>query len=222
MRAGRVHRRRVRGRRWSMHRCRLMRGSFEYRRAVRRRGRRVLDRSRRVLNRGGRVLDRSRRVLDRSGSVVDGGGCVSRLLDHRRAGAAVADGATGAGALDHGPRVRRRRRMATDRATGAAATLNDRGLSARRDWGVLGRDTAGVDRTATTEGRSLLAENLAMGPSANTTGRGATAGSTGRDAATDSARRSAAADTATASATERRTFLAEDAPVRSAGRRTAA
>jgi hypothetical protein len=174
-----------------------------------------------VLDRGRRVLDRGRRVLDRSRRVLDGGGRVSRLLDHRRAGAAVADGAA-AGALDHRPVVGRRRRMATDRATGAAATLNDRGLSARRDWGVLGRDTAGVDRTATTEGRSLLAENLAMGPSANTTGRGATAGSTGRDAATDSARRSAAADTATASATERRTFLAEDAPVRSAGRCTAA
>jgi hypothetical protein len=114
--------------------------------------------------------------------------------------------------------------MATDRAPGAAATLNDRGLSAaRRDRGVLGRNTAGVDRTATTEGRSLLAENLAMGPAANTTGRGAAAGSIGRHPATDSARRSAAtADTATASATERRTFLAEDAAVRSAGRCTAA
>jgi hypothetical protein len=175
-----------------------------------------------VLDRGRRVLDRSRRVLDRSRRVLDGGGRVSRLLDHRRAGAAMADGAA-AGALDHRPVVGRRRRMATDTATGAAATLNDRGLSARRDRSVLGRDTAGVDRTATTEGRSFLAENLAMGPSANTTGRGATAGSTRRDAATDSARRSAAAaDTATASATERRTFLAEDAPVRSAGRCTAA
>jgi hypothetical protein len=226
VRAGRVRRRRVGGRCRSMHRRRFMRGAFEYRRAVRCRGRRVLDRSGRVLNRGGRVLDRGGRVLNRSGGVLNRGGRVldrsgrvSRLLDDLRTGTTVADRAAGAGALDHGPGARRRRRMATDRPPGTAAALDDRALSPRSGRGVLGRGTARVDRAATPERRSFLAENLAMGPAASTTGHGAAAGSTGLDAATDSARRSTAA-------AERRAFLAEDAAVRaaadSAGRRTAA
>jgi hypothetical protein len=101
VRDGRVRRRRVGGRYRSVHRRRFMRGAFEYRRAVRCRGRRVLDRSGRVLDRGGRVLNRSGGVLDRSGRVLDRSGRVSRLLDDRRAGAAVADRAAGAGGLDH-------------------------------------------------------------------------------------------------------------------------
>jgi hypothetical protein len=109
--------------------------------------------------------------------------------------------------------------MATDRATATAAALDDRALSTRSDGGVLGRDTAAVDRAAARERRSFLAENLAMGPATGITGDGAAAGSTGRDAATDSARRGTAA-------AERRTFLAEDAAMGpatgSASRRTAA
>jgi hypothetical protein len=224
MRAGWVRRRRVWGRCRSVRRRRLMRGAFEYRRAVRRRGRRMLNRSGRVLNRSGRVLNRSGRVsrlVDhrRCGATVADRTASAGALDHRRCGATVADRTASAGALDHGPGVRRRRGMATDRAAGTAAALDDRALSTRSDRRVLGRDTAGVDGAAAPERRSFLAENLAMGPAACITGHGAAAGSTGRDAAADSARRST-------TAAERRTFLAEDAAVRpaasSAGRRTAA
>jgi len=73
------------GRRGRVHRCRLMGGALEHRRAVRHRGRRVLDWSRRVLDRSGRVLDRSGRVLDRSRRVFRGlrRRVCCGLLDHR-------------------------------------------------------------------------------------------------------------------------------------------
>jgi hypothetical protein len=78
MGAGWVRRRGMGGRRGRVHRCRRMGGALEHRRAVRHRGRRVLDWSRRVLDRSRRVLDRSRRVIRGLRRRVCCG-----LLDHR-------------------------------------------------------------------------------------------------------------------------------------------
>ena len=97
--------------------------------------------------------------------------CVSRclcgLLDHRCACAAVAGRSTATRALDHRAGVGRRSRVATD--PGAAA-LNDRGLPARGDRAVLGRETPAVDGAATARRGAFLTENLAMGSATGTTG----------------------------------------------------
>lgn len=121
-----------------------------------------------------------------------------RLLDHRRAGAAVVDRATGAGGLDHRAWVRRRRRA--DGASGLTPALNDRALPRRGDRGVLGRDAACVDGAAAERG-AFLAENLAVGRATRATGHCAATGTTGhratgcgaRGAVADAGRQGAAA-----------------------------
>ena len=158
-----VHGRRgMRGGRGRVHR--RMGRAFKHRRAVRGRGRRMLDWGRRVLDRSGRVLDRGRRVLDRGRRVSRG---LCRLVDHRCACAAVA-GEVPAGALaplKNGAGIRRRGPMATNRAGGAAAALDDRPLPSGTGRAVLSRDATAVHRTAAAERSTFLPEYLAVGSS---------------------------------------------------------
>ena len=167
-----VHRRRgMRGGRGRVHRRRRMGRAFKHRRAVRCRGRRMLDWGRRVLDRSGRVLDRGRRVLDRGRRVSRG---LCWLVDHRCACAAVA-GEVPAGALaplKNGAGIRRRCPMATNRAGGAAATLDDRTLPGGTGQAVLSRDATAVHRTAAAERSTFLPEYLAVG-SSTSSGQGA-------------------------------------------------
>lgn len=160
-----------------MHRCRLVRGAGEHRRAVRRRRRRVLDRGGRVLDRSRSVLHGSRRVLHRRRRVRRG---LLRCVDHRPARAAVArDSATGTTrALNDGTFA-----AGTGRAmlSGDTATV-DRTTHTRR--AVLRGDTAAADRAAAPERGTFLAEDAAVrpGPSSSSAGQGA-AGSGVRGAA---------------------------------------
>jgi hypothetical protein len=166
-----VHRRRgMRGGRGRVHRRRRMGRAFKHRRAVRCRGWRMLDWGRRVLDRSGRVLDRGRLVLDRGRRVSRG---LCRLVDHRCACAAVA-GEVPAGALaplKNGAGIRRRCPMATNRAGGAAATLDDRPLPSGTGRAVQSRDATAVHGT-TAERSTFLPEYLAVG-SSTSSGQGA-------------------------------------------------
>jgi hypothetical protein len=159
-----VHRRRgMRGGRGRVHRRRRMGRAFKHRRAVRCRGWRMLDWGRRVLDRSGRVLDRGRLVLDRGRRVSRG---LCRLVDHRCACAAVA-GEVPAGALaplKNGAGIRRRCPMATNRAGGAAATLDDRPLPSGTGRAVQSRDATAVHGT-TAERSTFLPEYLTVGSS---------------------------------------------------------
>jgi hypothetical protein len=131
----------------------------------------MLDWGRRVLDRSGHVLDRGRRVLDRGRRVSRG---LCWLVDHRCACAVVA-GEVPAGALaplKNGAGIRRRCPMATNRAGGAAATLDDRTLPGGTGQAVLSRDATAVHRTAAAERSTFLPEYLAVG-SSTSSGQGA-------------------------------------------------
>jgi hypothetical protein len=72
--------------------------------------------------------------------------------------------------------------VSTNAAAGTAAVLDDRALSTCSDRAVLGGDATGVDWAAAAERRTVLAEDLAVGPAAGSPGYGA-AGTTRRGGA---------------------------------------
>jgi hypothetical protein len=122
-----------------------------------------------ALNDRGLPARSDRAVLGRETPAVDGAATAQRgafLTENLAMSAATSRGAA-AGALDYRAGVRRRSRVATD--PGAAA-LNDRGLPARGDRAVLGRETPAVDGAATARRGAFLTENLAMGSATGTTG----------------------------------------------------
>jgi hypothetical protein len=130
----------------------------------------VLDGSRRVLHRSGGVLNGRGRVLHRllhgRGRVLGWRRRVSlRLLDHRCARAAMADGSG----------VRRRARVATDRGPSTGTALNDRALSTRSSRAVPGRDAAATGGSAATAERgTFLTEDAAVDSATGVGAHGAT------------------------------------------------
>lgn len=141
-----------------------------------------------MLHRRGRVLDR--RMLSRGRRVLHRG-LLRWLMNHRSAHAAVAAGTARTATLEDRAGVRRRRRVTADTASGAAATLNHRGLSSRPGRAVSADAASAGDTAAATERRALLAEDAAVGSTAGTR-VDAAAGSTGREATADADPRSAA------------------------------
>jgi hypothetical protein len=128
------------------------------------------------------MLNRSRRVLNRC--------LLGRFVDHRCAGTAVVDRATGI----------RGRRVTADRASGAAAALDDRPLLGgrcravcrRSGRAVLSRDSAVAgDAAASAERGAFLAENSTVSSAAGARAD-ATVGSAARETAAYAGARGAA------------------------------